>query len=35
MYELGQSAPTLETLLKLKAYSGKSVDWFLTGEEKN
>ena len=32
-YELGQSAPTLEILLKLKAYSGKSVDWILTGEE--
>lgn len=30
-YELGQSAPTLEMLLKLKAYSGKSVDWILTG----
>ena len=31
-YELGQSAPTLGILLKLKAYSGKSVDWILTGE---
>jgi len=30
-YELGQSAPTLEILLKLKAYSGKSIDWILTG----
>ncbi len=32
-YERGQSAPTLELLLKLKAYSGKSIDWILTGEE--
>ena len=32
-YELGQSAPTPEILLKLKAYSGKSIDWILTGEE--
>ena len=32
-YELGQSAPTPEILLKLKAYSGKSVDWILTGSE--
>ncbi len=31
-YELGQSAPTLEVLLKLKAYSGRSIDWILTGE---
>lgn len=31
-YELGLSAPTVEFLLKLKAYSGKSVDWILTGE---
>ena len=32
-YELGQSAPTVEILLKFKAYSGKSIDWILTGEE--
>jgi transcriptional regulator with XRE-family HTH domain len=32
-YELGQSAPTLEILVKLRAYSGKSIDWILTGEE--
>ena len=32
-YELGLSAPTLEILLKLKAYSGRSVDWILTGDE--
>jgi transcriptional regulator with XRE-family HTH domain len=31
-YEVGQNAPTLEMLLKLKAHSGKSVDWILTGE---
>jgi transcriptional regulator with XRE-family HTH domain len=31
-YELGQSSPTIEILLKLKAFSGKSVDWILTGE---
>ena len=32
-YELGQSAPTIQILLKLKAHSGRSVDWILTGEE--
>jgi len=31
-YELGQSAPTLDILLKLKAFSGRSIDWILTGE---
>lgn len=31
-YEVGQSAPTLEILLKLKAHSGKSIDWIFTGE---
>jgi transcriptional regulator with XRE-family HTH domain len=31
-YEVGQNAPTIEMLLKLKAYSGKSIDWILTGE---
>ena len=31
-FEVGQSAPTLEILLKLKAHSGKSLDWILTGE---
>ncbi len=30
-YERGESAPTLGILLKLKAYSGKTVDWILTG----
>jgi len=32
-YELGQSVPTVEILLKLKSYSGRSIDWILTGEE--
>ena len=31
-YELGQSTPTLGVLLKLKAYSGRSIEWILTGE---
>jgi transcriptional regulator with XRE-family HTH domain len=31
-YELGQSVPTLELLLKLKIFSGKSIDWIVTGE---
>jgi transcriptional regulator with XRE-family HTH domain len=30
-YELGQNLPTVELLLKLKAFSGKSIDWLLTG----
>jgi transcriptional regulator with XRE-family HTH domain len=32
-YELGLALPTTEVLLKLKAYSGRSIDWILTGEE--
>jgi transcriptional regulator with XRE-family HTH domain len=32
-YELGRSAPTLEILLRLKDYSGRSVDWILVGRE--
>src|SRR5262249_46097757 len=32
-YELGESAPTPDILLKLKAHSGKTIDWILTGEE--
>jgi transcriptional regulator with XRE-family HTH domain len=32
-YELGLNLPTSEILVKLKAYSGKSIDWILTGEE--
>jgi len=31
-YERGQNAPTLELLLKLKHFSGKSTDWIVTGE---
>jgi transcriptional regulator with XRE-family HTH domain len=31
-YERGKSAPTAEILLKLKRFSGKSIDWILTGE---
>ena len=30
-YEKGQSAPTVELLLRLKALSGKSIDWILSG----
>jgi hypothetical protein len=30
---MGQSMPTLELLLKLKAYSGRSIDWIVTGED--
>ena len=32
-YEKGQSVPTLEVLLKLKAHSGKSLDWIAAVEE--
>jgi DNA-binding transcriptional regulator YiaG len=32
-YELGQSAPTLNILLRLKIYSRKSIDWILLGEK--
>ncbi len=32
-YELGLSAPTPDILLRLKAYSGKTIDWILNGEE--
>lgn len=32
-YELGQSAPTVQILLRLKIHSRKSIDWILTGEE--
>ena len=31
-YEMGQSAPTLEVLVKLRAHSGRSIDWIVTGE---
>jgi len=30
-YELGQSTPTVEILIKLKKFSGRSIDWILTG----
>lgn len=32
-YEKGLSAPTLELLLKLKTYSGRSLDWIVMGGE--
>lgn len=32
-YEQGQSVPTVELLLRLRAQSGKSIDWILTGED--
>jgi len=32
-YERGKNVPTLEFLLKLKQFSGKSVDWILTGQD--
>ncbi len=31
--EKGQRLPTLEVLLKLRAFCGKSIDWMITGEE--
>ena len=31
-YENGQSAPTVELLLQLRALSGRTIDWILTGE---
>ena len=31
-YERGQNAPSLDLLLKLKRFSGKSIDWIVTGE---
>jgi transcriptional regulator with XRE-family HTH domain len=33
-YEIGLNVPTVELLLKLKAYSGRSIDWILTGQDK-
>ena len=33
-YEKGRIVPTLEMLMKLKSYSGKSIDWIVSGEEK-
>jgi transcriptional regulator with XRE-family HTH domain len=34
-YEKGQSVPTLELPLRLKAHSGRSLDWIVTGEEEH
>jgi DNA-binding transcriptional regulator YiaG len=34
-YEHGQNLPTVEILLKLQAFSGRSIDWILTGTESN
>ena len=34
-YELGQSAPTLGILLKLKTYVSKTIDWIVTGEDES
>ncbi|HVR23926.1 MAG TPA: helix-turn-helix transcriptional regulator [Candidatus Polarisedimenticolia bacterium] len=34
-YEKGQAAPPLDFLVRLKAHSGKSIDWIVTGEEKH
>jgi transcriptional regulator with XRE-family HTH domain len=31
--EKGQRLPTLEVLLKLRSFCGRSADWILTGEE--
>jgi transcriptional regulator with XRE-family HTH domain len=31
-YERGESAPTLEILVKLKALSGKGLDWIVLGK---
>jgi transcriptional regulator with XRE-family HTH domain len=31
-YEKAQSVPTVEMLLKLKTFAGKSIDWIVTGE---
>jgi len=32
-YETGQSAPTLDVLLRLRAYSRRSIDWIIAGED--
>jgi transcriptional regulator with XRE-family HTH domain len=31
-YERGRNTPTLDILLKLKAFSGKTIDWIVAGE---
>jgi transcriptional regulator with XRE-family HTH domain len=32
-FEKGQRLPTLDVLLKLRVFSGRSIDWIITGEE--
>ena len=32
-YEQGRQPPTLEFLARLRAHSGKSIDWIITGEK--
>jgi len=32
-FEKGQSFPGVKTLIRLKAFSGRSLDWIVTGEE--
>jgi transcriptional regulator with XRE-family HTH domain len=32
-FEKGQRLPTLEFLLTLRAFSGKPIDWIISGEE--
>ncbi len=34
-YEKGQAAPTLDFLVRLRVHSGRSLDWIVTGEEKD
>jgi len=31
-YERGRNAPTLELLLTLKLFSGRSIDWIVSGD---
>jgi len=31
--ERGERLPTLEVLLKVRAFCGKPIDWIITGEE--
>lgn len=32
-FEKGQRLPTLDVLVKLRVFSGRSIDWILTGDE--
>jgi transcriptional regulator with XRE-family HTH domain len=32
-YEKGEALPRLDVLLKLRAYSGRSIDWIITGTD--